>query len=125
MQRSWYSKLKEEGFLDREQEENEGSISSFVPFVDTPMSELKYSTRLDYFLCMSQWIEQEEFQNPRDKIIMFMRSEGFQIKEIVDSLKSQGYSCHRQTIRFIIRKFENKWKIRLWEKKQMTSNLVT
>ena len=65
-------------------------------------------------------IKNEDWKDPVDKLVMIRHVQGKLIKDISQELKDRGYNKnHRQTIRFIIRKYELKWKIKNWKPEQL------
>lgn len=127
LQSKWYGKLKKKNFLDEEKfiGGELRLINHSLPNYIYNLCPLTREARLRYFILIGQCVSEEDFENDRDRLILLLQSEGTLIRDIVNELQVKGYNCHRQTVRYIIRKFEHKWKIRTWQKQQMTSNLVT
>jgi len=125
-QKYWYDKLQAEKFPDHEK--LVGTKLYLLPQSQSQYNDnvdrSNYDITLEYYLRLARHVEQEEFKSDRDRLIMKFHSEGKRICRIIEALQTLGFPCHRQTVRFVIRKFEHKWKIRHWQKKQMTSNLV-
>lgn len=88
-------------------------------FRDLPTAEV--TRKFDYYHSMSTYAQQEKFDDEADRIVMQMRGEGTPIKDICAALKKQGHKHHRQTVRFIIRKFEYRWGLKQWKPNQLTS----
>jgi hypothetical protein len=123
LKRKWYQKIQRKGFIDQEKEVGQNTYlvqSSEYPF--RHHGELQREARLQYYLFISQFVATEQWANSRDRIVMQSHAEGLKIKEILLKLERRGLLCHRQTVRFIIRRFENKWKLRRWQKRELTSN---
>lgn len=124
LQQEWYQRLRDEGFKDAEKlvgSELRLSQSTLHPYRHS--NYISAQAKLEYYLMMSRCLDLEEFDKKRDHLVMSMRSIGYRIVEIRKVLKLYGYKAHRQTIRFIIRRFEKKWKIRDWQNHQLTSNM--
>jgi len=76
-----------------------------------------------YYEQLSAKVQTHRFENETDRFVMFHIADGVRIKTIVELLAEMGQSIHRQTIRFIIRRYENLWGIKMWSNRQM--NLKT
>lgn len=82
--------------------------------------------KTEYYSLMAQAFEREEFGSPIEKIVIELRCKGLLILEIVEFLrKKKRKKIDRATVRYTIRRFENKWKIRKWTLKQMHLKLHT
>lgn len=120
LQARWYATLKDAGFEDHERLEGDDMVlktSSVQPMskVDILTSEAKSA----YYSLLSECVADEDFDSDIDRIIMAMHSEGTKIKVIVAYLKEMGTGRTRETVRFTIRRYEHKWKIRSYSCKQM------
>ena len=63
-----------------------------------------------------------EFEDEADRLIMEWTAEGREIKEISIELKKLGMrKSYRNTIRFVRRRYEDKWGIREWKPEEMVS----
>lgn len=134
-QKEWDRKLEESGFSDAE------ISKDGERFLKVRTSEIMQRGRLfnaftgisresseEYFRILSQKISQEAaFEDELDRLIMERTAEGKTIKEISNELKKmlipgQTRNKHdRNTIRYIRRRYENKWGIRIWTPFQMMS----
>jgi hypothetical protein len=116
------SKLDKDGFEDAEKTINADSILiQNASNVYRQADELTRDNKLIYYEVLSQWIQKDQFDTEVDKIIMIRVSEGMKIKDISSELKSLKLPCwHRQTIRYIIRKYEQRWKIKTWTKHKLS-----
>lgn len=124
-----FKKLSQE--WNRKLETPYKQINPYLNYQQTRSSILVAYHRRDYFLQLSQHMEhfkaihydkQPKLKAKRDRIILQLRSEGCLIQEILAKLNQVGIQIHRQTVRFIIRKYDTLWGIRFWKPSQMTSN---
>lgn len=76
-------------------------------------------SKIEYFSKISERVFSFTFGNEVDKSVMEMYSVGSKIKHIVDELSRKGLEINRNTIRFIIRRHEHWWGIRVWTNKKM------
>ncbi len=124
LESEWYDLLKDSGFKDAEiVVGSEKVLIQNAPNVFFQANSVVIEAKLEYFVSLSKAVEEEtDWDHPLEKIILSMKAEGAKISEISKELKSiynprcRGY---RQTIRFIIRKYENRWKIRKWAAHQL------
>ena len=116
LQTHWYEKAKESGFNDIEPEIKR-DLSCF--FRDK--SQLEVATKQEYYQLINQWVYDEttQFRNDFDKHVMRLHAEGARIKDIVEHLHALGGNHGRQVVRLIIRRYEMKWKIRYYTRKQL------
>lgn len=68
----------------------------------------------DYYSLIMFYTENEKFTAEVDHVVMLRHAAGFRIQDICRELSFRGYPRHRQTVRFIIRHYENKWGVRKW-----------
>lgn len=134
--RTWDQKLKESGFEDAEEEGRnarflkEGSRDRLCKKgpKNIFVTELVVSTSSTYYQMLSDNLHTEQnFADDFDRQIMEMTAEGKSIKEISIALKAlvptgkKRGKFNRDTIRYVRRRYEQKWGIREWSKEQMTS----
>lgn len=82
--------------------------------------------KTEYYSLIAQAFEKETFESALEKTVIELRCKGFLTLEIVEFLrKKKRKKIDRATVRYIIRRFENKWKIRKWTLKQMHLKLHT
>lgn len=119
LEKQWDEYLKLSGFEDAERIKNgervlrQNSSNSYRQAGDD-----EREAKLQYFQTLCAHFYRTEFPNPVDKLVMAMVSDGRSIKFIVFELSRSGHPTHRQTIRFIIRRYEHLWGIRVWTAKQ-------
>lgn len=116
LQKYWYDRAKESGFHDIEPE-----IKSDLSHLYRDKTQLEIVTKQEYYTLLNHWVydENTQFRNEFDKHIMRLYAEGARIKSIIEHLNSLGKDCGRQAIRLIIRRYEMKWKIRYYTRKQL------
>jgi len=123
---AWGKKLKESGFKDAEKNERflkqKASYSYRRKYITEEMREAKRQ----YFGLINENIGKElGFHDDSDRFIMEKTGEGWKIREISEALKSAGMKKHnRDTIRYIRRRYENKWGIKNWTQNEMVSRKV-
>lgn len=111
LKRDWYSKLKETGFKDIE--ETQGPV--------VPSHVRYYSLTDDYYISISKFVNAEDtvFKSELEKFVMLRHSEGAKKADIVRELTERGTPRYKESIRFIIRRYEMKWGIRRYSDKQL------
>lgn len=85
----------------------------------------------DYCRLLAEMVAQEnEFEDSFDRLIMERTADGKSIAEISRELRGsmpegrQRSKFNRDTIRYVRRRYENKWGIRIWKPEQMVSRKV-
>jgi hypothetical protein len=121
-QRVWEAKLKESGFKDIEKRLPTGTEQRAL----NPANRDRQEAEAEYYRLISLKVSEEElFENEMDRLIMERIAEGKKITEISAELKAklppgkQRSRHNRRTIRYIRRRYENKWGIRSWKPEQM------
>lgn len=113
----WTHKLKESGFDDIEEDEwlvKKKSVNIYGRCAkDIRESKDIREAKIRYFEALSCKCHEEENFSQLDLTVMVMKSDGISIKEIAKETK-----IHRQTVRYIIRRYEHKWGIRYWSARQ-------
>ena len=121
--KKWDDKLKASGFKDIEHTVGENRVlTQFSSNVYKKASKSVRENKEAYFTLLGQAFSAEKFPNEVDKIVMLKASQGISIKNIVNELNKLGHKRLREFVRFTIRKYENKWNIKNYSKKQLTSN---
>ena len=119
LQTQWYEKLKESGFEDIEKGKylKQNSNNCYRQNRNQTYREAKTS----YFELIGQKSHDEVFPNVVAESIMILRSQGHLINEISSHLEmTKTKPHHRQTIRWIIRYYENKWGIIKWSPRKIS-----
>lgn len=120
----WDEILKATGFQDIERTiGGERVLIQYSSNVYRQAEEVVRESKISYFEQVSEKVNEHQFEDSIEQTIMSLIGEGSRIKEIVDLLNKKGISIHRQTVRFIIRRYETQWGIKIWRNKQM--NLKT
>lgn len=109
LQKEWEKILKASGFKDQEQNgkltQNAGnSYRTQIPEV--------IENKRRYYELLGHGHHQEDFSDPVEKYVMERRSQGAPLKEIRQELRAAGKKNGRETIRKIIRYYEQKWEIK-------------
>lgn len=126
LEKEWEARLQASGFEDAEKIiDGERVLIQNAANAFRQADSLTVEQKTAYFDQMSQAVHNEEFTNEIDSLVMHRTAEAVKIKDIVSEIKSLGYTIHRQTVRFIIRRYENKWKIKQWTHKQMYLRVPT
>lgn len=132
----WDKKLKDSGFVDAEREVD-GFVKLKVATSDTgrfgdifrhSKDKVKREAQQEYFHLLSQAVSRAtDFEDDSDRLIMERTAEGKTIREISIELRSllpedrQRSKHNRDTIRYVRRRYENKWGVKSWKPEQMTS----
>lgn len=120
IRKRWYQKLKETGFVDAEKDVGKKQFLSQVSSnAYRQASEVIRECKSAYYSLLAECLFEDPPLDEIEKLILLRRSEGHKIKEISRELETRGERCHRQTIRFVIRRYENKWGIRKWNQAQL------
>ena len=130
----WDQKLAQDGFEDQEKEVN-GELALKIPtscigrcggILRHHRNEIKRNAKITYYELLSKWMHIEtDFEDESDRLIMEWTAEGREIKEISIELKRLGMrKSYRNTIRFVRRRYEDKWGIREWKPEEMVSRKI-
>lgn len=129
----WDQKLKDSGFSDIEKEVD-GDLVLKKPSADDGKfagifkfkAAVQIQGRAEYFYRLYQKYSQEQaFEDESDQLIMQRTMEGIAIQTISRELQKLGKrKFNRDTIRYIRRRYEHKWGIRIWTPEQMVSRKV-
>lgn len=122
LQEHWYEKLYDEGFEDVEEFKNgELVLKKFATQRFYRLNKFHRETRLEYFIILSEVALSEDtiYKNPADKHILIRYAAGAQIKVIVSELKALQTPRARDSVRFIIRRYEMLWGLRNYTNKQL------
>ena len=118
--REWDLILAATGFKDIERTVgNDRVLIQFSSNAYRQADELTRESKIAYFDAICEKLNQTSFDNETDRYVMQKFSEGVRINQIVEELRSRGIGIHRQTCRYIIRRYETRWGIRTWSNKQM------
>lgn len=120
----WYEKLKEIGFIDAEKTIGECQLLvQNSPNVYRQAPQVVVEAKKQYFdlllkgLLKKQQLGKKLRERRQDKIeryIIERRSDGAKIVDIATEI-----NWHRQTVRYVIRKYEAKWRIKNWNQEEI------
>lgn len=125
----WNIKLAATGFQDAEKEiagERVLRQSSDYAYRRKETADVVRENKCTYFMLLAQCIHTElNFEDNYDRLVMERTAEGRSIREISEELKSllpegrQRGKFNRRTIRYIRRRYEDRWGIKTWSQQQM------
>lgn len=119
----WYSKLKNEGFVDLEKNVGkEPRLIQNATNVYRQAAQVVREAKMNYFNLLCQSLQEDPPKDRVENLILTRRSEGHKINDICKELKAVGESRYRFTVTCIIRKYETKWNIRKWNPSQLDPN---
>lgn len=119
LQREWDLILAATGFKDIEKTIGRDRVLiQFASNAYRQADQLTRESKIAYYDLLCEKINTSAFLNEVDRRVMTMYSQGAKIKQIIDELTHSGHSIHRQTCRFIIRRYESIWGIKAWSNKQ-------
>lgn len=120
LSRQWNKRLIESGFSDAEIEiKSDRILKQRATNSYRQATQLERESRLEYYCFLGYLANNTEFPNELEKFVMLRHAEGATIREIVDELNCRGIIRHRQTIRYVIRRWQTKWGIRTWSLREM------
>jgi len=116
----WELKLRESGFIDAEKTVGgQRVLRQFSSNAYRQADELARQSKEHYFELIAEKVSLGDFNTKNDEKIMRWVSEGHKIHEIVKMLNTTGFYIDRKTVRYTIRRYETRWKIKHWQPKQM------
>lgn len=111
--------LKKNGFVDIEVHVNgEKVLSQYAAKAHWQPKTLSRLGKLKYYEDLLHHAYNFNFESNIDQVILCLRAEGKSIKNILLELNKIGINKHRETIRFIIRRYEHSWGLKNWTLKQ-------
>jgi hypothetical protein len=122
LQVQWYKTLAANGFNDIEKMGNsELLLKQTANHCYCNEDAFSWKFKEEYYAVLGQIIQDEEtyFSNEIDKYILSRHAEGIKIKAIMEELHDLGMGRARDSIRFIIRRYEQQWKIKSYNRKQL------
>jgi uncharacterized protein (UPF0332 family) len=115
----WNKKLEDSGFNDAEIElKGDRALKQRATNSYRQASELERESRLEYYSFLGYLAHNTKFLCEIEKFIMIRHSEGAEDKEIVEELKNMCVSKHRQTVSYIIKRWQVKWGVKNWSLRQ-------
>lgn len=119
LEKEWQKKLEQNGFKDIEILKNgQRLLRQSAGNVYRHVDERTRISREQYFQSISYHTAITVFPKILDGLVMHRYADGKTIKIIVEELARENVRVHRQTIRFIIRRYEHEWGIRYWTLKE-------
>ncbi len=116
-QKKWYEIIKLMGFKDIEK--TIGNEQKLLQY--SKCGKLTDNEKLSYYQILTHYVNTQLFDCEIEEIVMFMRADGIKIKDISEELKNRGLErYHRETIRYMIRKYEVRWGIKHYDRYQMS-----
>ncbi len=120
LQQAWYQRLADSGFQDAEilvRGELLLRQSAEHPYRDA--DELIRESKDDYYYLVSQKVQETQFPNDVDRIILTRHAEGLKQVQICRELEMLGMRRYKKTIRFRIRIYEMQWGLRTYTPRQL------
>jgi len=117
----WESILESEGLGEMDIKMQNGNL----PLFDKDQISEDRKNQAIYYSLLHSKVNSEKFENQIHEIIMAKAAEGAKICKIIEALEAKGKYIHRETVRFIIRRYEHKWGIREWTPKQLHLKTLT
>lgn len=109
LKKEWEEKLKNSDFVDAE---SNGTLRQNAANSYRTVDPVTIENKRRYYELLGHWYHEETFEDAVADYIMKRRCEGVNIKQIGLELKEKKHKNSRETIRKIIRYFENKWGIK-------------
>lgn len=122
LQHHWYRLLAESGFEDIEKIHGNGLVlieKSSMCVMD--LSPAERFDREEYYRFLGHKVNDERtiFRSPEDEFIMNRYAEGAKIATIVKELNGKGILRERKSIRILIRRYEQEWKMKSYSRRQL------
>ncbi len=112
--KEWDKKLKQSGFIDDEEAMRKPHRGY------EKASQLERELRYEYYSLIGHHVHNTEFPNILEKQILILHAEGFNISEISRELGDfKHFEKNRKDIRYIIRRWQQRWGIKRWSLKQL------
>lgn len=102
LQKTWYRKIKNDGFKDIESENGLSLKEWNSNFFKNRLVYIKYQCTLQYYQKGSEILQTYSFENQYEKKIWQLHMEGMTVRQIAKTLKS--YKKKKSTIHTIIEK---------------------
>lgn len=115
LQKKWYEKLRLSGFIDCE----ENDKGSFQRHTLRTMNATVFLNKQDYYLSMTQYANNEPFDDEIEQLVLLRYVEGVTIKDICEELKALEEVHNPGTISSIVRKYESRWNVKHYRQDQL------
>ena len=126
LQKQWYAKLKDSGFVDAETvglpAAPDGMLTqrSSNAYKQADLSVI--AIKAEYFSMVAECVEKEQWDDATYEFILRNHADGKSHLAIVRLFaKEKGDTIHRQTVRYVIRRYLNKWGIKYYSPDQLYS----
>lgn len=117
IEKTWERLLFKSGFVDAERTKNgQRVLKNQSADAYRQASAETREARVQYYRNLCYHTYRTVFLKLIDRFVMTRRSDGVSIKQIVIEIEAHGGKIHRQTVRYIIRRYEHQWGIRFWAK---------
>lgn len=120
----WEEILKRNGLGDIEKQFNtflgeKRALKQNSPNVYRQMDPVRREAKELYFRELSRCLHTACFDCAVDRVVMVLKAEGAKIVEICAALEKLGMKRYRRTVRLIVRKYEDRWGIKIWAQDQL------
>lgn len=120
LERLWEEKLRQSGFIDVEKTlGSDRDLQQRASNAYRNASDVTKETRLAYYSMISERYARARFCDPLHRFVMQRVADGRKLTEIHAELIEMQTEINYETIRFIVRRYEYKWKIRNYTARQM------
>lgn len=103
LQKEWYEKLKQEGFIDIENSEGNGLRKYESKYFKAEYSPQEYRSKEEYFYQTNKFLCEYDFQTETDKEIWLLHSDGISIRGIALIVK-----LHFEVVRDTLKRLKKK-----------------
>lgn len=120
LQAEWYQRLEKAGFQDAERLTGAEMVlkqRASHPYKGIP--EFERDIKQAYFAILAQRLHETAFKDEIDKLIMTWHAEGHTVKMICEDLDNLGEPRNRNTIRYMIRRYEMAWGMRSYPRSKL------
>lgn len=107
----WEERLRQSGFTDIEDEKGRLKQNAGNSYRTTTAAIIEGKQRYYELLCQG-YHREKGFRDTVERIVMLLRSRGVKIEHISLGLRAVRERNHRDTVRKIIRRYEEKWRIK-------------
>lgn len=118
LQKTWYQRLEDSGFQDQEHLV-QGEMRLKEETAPKVLEAMRKRLKEEYFIALTKYVNEAQFRNDVERVVMHWFIAGMRIGEIVEWLRIRGTPRTRFSIRYIIRRFEHKCGLRKYTRKQL------
>ncbi len=120
LQRAWYAELVKDGFEDAEElVADEMKLRQIAAHPYRNAESIGMETKESYYRILFQKVQGSAFDNDIDRIVLTMFAEGAKVARIVESLGAHGKARCRETVRYIIRRYEMQWGLKSYSPQKL------